>query len=170
MYRFYRIPFNSPFAGLFLPPEDYLRLLENFGVIREPILMTDRDHSRYAARYAAERNYPVGILPGGIEVHFLHYATAAGALEKWSRRVPRIDPANMIVKFHQGTDCTDEHIRRFAALPFANKVCFVARPVEGAANCTLRLPEFAGRQCLDGKYWKTADLHYNLARRANAIK
>lgn len=169
MYRFYGIPFNSPFAGLFVMPDDYLALLEHPEVMTQSMTMTDSTHSRYAPQLdVAAKGYPLGILPGGIEIHFLHYGSADEALEKWTRRTRRIDWNNCIVKFSQNNGCTLGHIRRFDALPYAHKVCFTTDPHPELPS-VVPIPEFAGDAQL-GKYWKNADLHYNFAAHANFIK
>lgn len=167
MYRFYGIPFNSPFAGLFIMPDDYIALLREPSVLDAPIRMTTAADSRWRDRLADLPDYPLGILPGGIEIHFLHYATADEARSKWTRRVPRIDWNNCIVKFSQNNGCTDEHLRSFDALPYPNKVAFTTHPVPGLKS-VFPLSEFSGEAQL-GKYWKIADLHYNFARHADSI-
>lgn len=168
MYRFYHIPFNSPFVGLFIMPDDYLSLLENPSLIEIPPRMTVSSRSRFAAVIPdSAKDYPLGLLPGGIEIHFLHYATVDEAYNKWTRRVPRINWQNCIVKFSQNNGCTEEHLRRFDALPYSSKVMFTTEPHPDLA-CAVALPEFAGEAQL-GKYWKNADLRYNFCRHANAI-
>ena len=118
MYRFYGLPFNSPFVGLFIMPDHYLAMLENPEVLATPPRMTSSAESVYADRLSDLPPYPLGILPGGIEIHFLHYATAEEALDKWTRRMSRLDWDNCIVKFSRNNGCTDGHLRRFDALPF----------------------------------------------------
>ncbi len=167
MYRFYRIPFNSPFAGLFIMPDDYLALLENPDILGTAPRMSTAVHSRYRDRLQQLPDYPLGLLPGDIEIHFLHYSSQQEAAEKWARRVPRIDWNNCIVKFSQNNGCTEEHLSRFAALPYPHKVAFTCQPFP-ELGCTVDLPEFHGRPQL-GRYWKIADLHYNFALHANAI-
>ena len=167
MYRYYRIPFNSPFAGLFIMPDDYLAMLENPSVLGAKPQMTSAPRSRYRAELAHLPDYPLGVLPGGIEIHFLHYHSQDEALDKWTRRVARIDWDNCIVKFSQNNGCTDSHLRRFQALPFRCKVAFTTDS-HPDMPCAVALREFAGEPQL-GRYWKIADLHWNFARHADAL-
>ena len=50
MYRFYGLPFNSPFVGLFIMPDHYLAMLENPEVLATPPRMTSSAESVYAGR------------------------------------------------------------------------------------------------------------------------
>lgn len=168
MYRFYGLPFNSPFVGLFIMPDHYLAMLENPEVLATPPRMTSSAESVYAGRLSDLPPYPLGILPGGIEIHFLHYATAEEALDKWTRRMSRLDWDNCIVKFSRNNGCTDGHLRRFDALPFPHKVAFSTAPLPGVRS-VVAVPEFAGDDQL-GRYWKLADLHYDFGRHADAIR
>src|SRR5690606_23855799 len=114
--------YNTPFVGLFLMPECYLRFLENFGECIKAELQFS-ETSRYGNPV---KHYPVGSLPRDIEIHFLHYSSRKEATEKWNRRVSRLKAdmgkgAELFLKL----DCegyTPEQITRFHALPFKNKV------------------------------------------------
>ena len=167
MYRFYGTEFNSPFVGLFIMPDDYLDLLETPALLHAPLQMTTSGHSRYRDSLANLPEYPLGILPGGREIHFLHYRSADEALAKWMRRLARLDMSNCIVKFSENNGCRPEHLRRFDALPYPHKVAFTCHRYPELAS-TLYLPEFAGEAEL-GKYWKLADLRYNFGRHADAL-
>ncbi len=167
MYRFYGIPFNSPFVGLFIMPEDYLALLSDLSVLQTPPVMCSSADSRFKDRLTVDHPYPLGILPGGIEIHFLHYGSPEEALDKWTRRVGRLDLSNCIVKFSYNNGCADDDLRHFDALPLPNKVAFAPHAVEGVESLVV-LHEFPAREQL-GKYWKVADFHYNLGAHANRL-
>lgn len=168
MYRFYHTPFNSPFVGLFIMPDDYLAILENPAILHEPLRMTSASASRFRSRFEHLPDYPLGILPGDIEIHFLHYKSADEALDKWTRRLRRLGWDNCIVKFSQGNGSTPDHLRRFDALPYPDKVAFTCRPYPGLKS-VCALPEFA-REAELGKYWKIADLRWNFRRHADDIR
>jgi len=167
MYQYYRTEFNSPFVGLFIMPDDYLDLLAQPDLLHAPMQMATAADSRFRDRLAHLPSYPLGILPGGREIHFLHYRDADQALAKWTRRLRRLDMTNCIVKFSENNGCTPAHLRRFDALPYREKVAFTCRRYPDLPS-TLYLPEFAGQPEL-GRYWKLADLHYNLRRHADAL-
>lgn len=59
-----------------------------------------------------QTDVPIGVLDD-VEVIFLHYHDAQTALDKWNRRVKRINWDNLIIKFSYMNDCTDEHIHQF---------------------------------------------------------
>jgi uncharacterized protein (DUF1919 family) len=122
-YKAARRPYNTPFVGLFLYPDCYLELLENFGsYIQADIKFGNR--SKY---FCNDANYPIGYLNDNVEVHFLHYASAEEASEKWKRRSARLrrDIAQGVPVFFKLCDregCTYDHFSRFHALPFSNKL------------------------------------------------
>lgn len=126
--------YNSPFVGLFLYPDCYLQLLEDFdSVIASKLEFVKR--SRY---FDTQSSYPVGLLCGCIEIHFLHYKSELEALDKWSRRVARLKECReagypLYVKFCDRDGCQEGHIARFHATAFPNKLSIGVRPY-GSVN------------------------------------
>jgi uncharacterized protein (DUF1919 family) len=115
--------YNTPFIGLFLHPECYVRLLENF----EHCLTAEMEFRQQSKYYAEPKSYPIGVIKGDIEVHFLHYKSQAEAREKWQRRVFRFknavaSGAEIYFKLCDCEGCSPEHLARFHALPFQNKI------------------------------------------------
>ena len=53
--------------------------------------------------------------------------TVKEAIEKWNKRVKRINRRNIIFKFCEQNECSIEHIKRFENLPFKNKICFTTK-------------------------------------------
>jgi uncharacterized protein (DUF1919 family) len=128
-------PYQTPFIGLFLMPDCYLNLLENFqDIVRRPLLFKKESRHESINRNRSETNqlYPIAELAPGVEIQFLHYASEQEALAKWSRRVLRIPPPTenqkLFFKFCDRDGLTQNHLERFAALPFEHKVCFTATP------------------------------------------
>ena len=129
------IAYQTPFVGLFLDPNCYINLLSRFrDVIHNPLTFvseSQRDGIN-TFRKAYGRDYPIGRLAEDIEIQFLHSETEAEAADKWNRRVARIstNDDNLFFKFcdHDGVRVTQEHLEAFDRLPFAHKVCFVAKP------------------------------------------
>jgi len=115
--------YNTPFIGLFLMPECYLRFLENFeACIASELRFTNE--SRY---YDKPKSYPIGVLEPGIEIHFLHYASEKEARDKWNRRVARMKlalnlGAEIFCKLCDCEGCTSEHLARFHRLDFKYKI------------------------------------------------
>lgn len=132
VYQDFNLPYLSPFAGLFLHGPCYIKLLNN---LREALSSQIRfttiskyDNINDEIRAGFRPEYPIGLLMDDIEVHFLHYLSEAEALEKWNRRVERINWSNIYVKFCDRDGCTKDLIEEFDKLDFQNKVCFTAKP------------------------------------------
>lgn len=123
--------YNTPFVGLFLFPECYIRFLEQFETcIKSKIKFING--SKYVAGIS---KYPIGLLCGDIEIHFMHYSSEGEALEKWNRRIDRLRQAinshiPLFMKFCDRDGCTKEHIARFHALPFRNKLSIGINPFD----------------------------------------
>lgn len=115
LYQDLNLEYNTPFIGLFILPNDYIKLLENLEWLALPI------------QFESERSdYPVGKL-GEIEIHFLHYKTQEEAKTKWERRVKRfysvLDTHTLFVKFCTKDGFDEEVVARFMKLPY-KKIMF----------------------------------------------
>lgn len=115
--------YNTPFIGLFLFPDCYLRLLENF----EDCIAQELQFKEQSKYYAQKKHYPIGVLGDDIEIHFLHYSSEAEARTKWSRRVERMQlaraaGAELYVKLCDAENCGQSELARFHALPFSHKL------------------------------------------------
>jgi len=122
LYRALGREYNTPFVGLFVPPDSYLRLLENF----DDCLHAKLEFSPARTDAAAAR-YPIGRLGADVEIHFLHYASADEARAKWKRRTARLRTARaagapLFLKLCDRDGCTSEHLARFHALSLGRKV------------------------------------------------
>lgn len=127
MYRYFGLEYKSPFIDLFLFPDCYLKLLENFEFFMcSSLNFIDIQDSKYYLHLLKinKVNHPVGLLGKDIEIHFLHYASPKDALKKWNRRKARINYDNLLIKFSEEVFCTPSLIRRFDQLPFKYKFCF----------------------------------------------
>ncbi len=117
LYQELRIPYQTPFVGLFIKPESYLKLLKNL-----------KKYLNSEIKFTKTLPYPVGVLGEDVEIHFLHYKTTQEALEKWQRRVKRIHWDRLLVKFDDlEIENHVEWIHEFGRLPFQSKVCFVTQ-------------------------------------------
>lgn len=125
-YELYNVlgrKYNTPFIGLFLFPECYVRFLENF----DTCINSEIKFSKISKYMPNPPSYPIGILCGFIEIHFLHYSSESEAIDKWNRRIARLRESinsNMplFIKFCDRDGCTDDHIARFHATSFKNKI------------------------------------------------
>lgn len=167
IHRYCHIPFNTPFIGLFITAPDYIALLEDTSQLSLPLRFIPFAQSRYYSDFKHLKPYPVGVLPSGIEIHFMHYSSPEEAQQKWSRRIRRIDWDNAIVKFSDNDLCSPDLIRRFDRLPFKSKVCFTSGNYPDLKS-VVTLPEFKGKPTVKS-CWKYSERHYDFVDNANAL-
>lgn len=129
VYRHLDRPYNTPFVGLFVKSEHYLRLLGDLrSYLAEPL------HFRAEPGESRGVSYPVGVLED-VEIHFLHYQTRQEARGAWKRRVARIDFDHLAVKFRaSGQAASGNQVDRFENLPFEKKVVFSASAMPGVVH------------------------------------
>lgn len=126
VYKYFWLEYQSPFVGLFLFPNCYIRLLENFDyLVSQDLIFIEPSESIYFTKLKKWGTawYPIWLL-GSVELHFLHYNSKKDAFEKWNRRKKRINYNNLLVKFSEGEEDLPELVKRFEKLSFVNKVCF----------------------------------------------
>lgn len=129
VYRFFGLPYQSPTIGLYFYPEEYLRFLSNYRYyLSLPLEILDSYKcSKYAKELEekGETSCPIGKL-GDVELVFLHYKTKEEAIEKWNRRVKKINYDRILIKnsFQNGMD--DGQVSRFDNLEYDNKFIFVS--------------------------------------------
>lgn len=150
-------------------PDCYLTLLEDFeSLISEPMRFTDK--SRYAeinqARQDAPHKYPIGLIHGRIEIQFLHYQSETEALEKWERRLARMNFSNLAFKMCDRDGCTDDHMKRFDALDRERKVFFLSRP-RSWMKCGIHIPGFELQGELPSNLIDLEGAHFDTARWIN---
>ena len=107
------IKYYTPTVGLYFFAEEYIKFLERFDYyIKQDlkIIETKLDD---------------------VEIVFLHMKTEKEAIEKWNKRVQRINKKYIIFKFCEQNECTKKHVERFEKLPFKNKICFTTKDYPG---------------------------------------
>ena len=127
VYEYFGIEYKTPFIWLFLFPECYLDLLENIQYfLSKELTFIKITESKYYDKIKLWKNlgYPVGLLDGKIEVHFLHYLNEEEAREKWNRRKNRINYNNILIKFSEWKNMCPALVKRFDNLIFKNRICF----------------------------------------------
>ena len=166
MYKYCNLEFNSPFIGLFVFAPDYIKLLEEPSLIYSDLCFIERSRSK-SLEFLDDKEYPIGLIANDIEIHFIHYKDEDEAYAKWSRRVKRINWDNLIVKFCDRDQCTEDLIRRFDKLPYSHKVCFTAKEYPDIQSvCYLK--EYKGDQFVDN-CWLVSNSHWSFVKHANSI-
>lgn len=150
VYKHFGLPFNTPFIGLMLMAPCYLRLLKQARhYMSQPLAF--QSQSRYEAtntlRAGWKHYFPIATLGNGqeadnsVEIQFLHYHSEAEALEKWNRRVARINWDNLFIKFDGSKDfATPALVREFDQLPYPH-LTLLQEPLDGVASAIV-VPEY----------------------------
>ena len=123
------IKYYTPTIGLYFFSEEYIKFLERFDYyIKQKLEIIDTKDSKYYDEMIKKnhQNAIVGKLDD-VEIVFLHMKTGKEAIEKWNKRVKRINRRNIIFKFCEQNECSSEYIKRFENLPFKNKICFTTK-------------------------------------------
>ena len=173
VYQRYGMAYQTPTAGLFFMPDDFLRLLrEPKRYFAKPLDFIDPMRAPHAdflrAQDARYGSYPVAMLED-VTVYFMHYPTEKEAREKWERRVSRICWERVLYKFCDQNGATPEQIAAFDALALKHKVCFCARPYPGLKSVVV-LSRDAGQPCVRAQTEETGYMRdYNLTRAINRL-
>lgn len=143
LYQNLNMEYTSPTVGLWFLPADYVEFCEKLPYfLNSEIVWTECSKTEIGNlnRGKIEHYYPIGLIDGKIEVHFLHYDTRDEAWGKWKRRAERVDYNNIFFIGMDQNGCTEADIKAFDALPYRKKVFFSSKPVEG--NSIIFIPEF----------------------------
>lgn len=143
IYQDLDIKYFSPTLGLYFMYPDYIEFLSNLEhYLKAPVVFVET--SKYPLGNQrikdAKHPYPVGLLDGKVEIHFLHYHTRDEAESKWRKRCDRVDLKNLIIIGSDQNLCSAEDIKAFDKLPFENKFMFSAKDTGG--NSIIFIPEY----------------------------
>ncbi len=148
-YEYFGLQKASPTIGLWFFAGDYLKFLKRLDYyLNQSIVIIDPRESTHYNRIVDMKSESglVGKL-GDIEIILLHYHDKQLAKEKWERRVQRINPNNLIVKFSYMNYCTYEMLREFDELDLSyfstnyKKIMFVPR-IMPEFKCSCYFPGF----------------------------
>lgn len=126
VYRYYGLPYSSPTIGLYIWADDYLKMLRNlksyFSSELKFIKPEESKHFDFLVK-RGETNVPIALLDD-VEIVFLHYISQEEVLEKWKRRVSKVNYKNLVVKFSDQNCCSDKLLQEFDYLKYKKKVVF----------------------------------------------
>lgn len=153
LYQDFKIPYESPTAGLFFFADDFCAILEDIEILKRDIVFVPKSKWKLANDKMPFRAhpYPIGQFKGtGIEIHFLHYYTEEEALDKWRRRMARFNFNHYLAIGFQQNECTRETIYRFEGIDIPNKVFFTNwnMPLKHAVS----IPEFKDKDSSPDPY------------------
>ena len=126
-----KMQYNSPTLGLYFMYPDYLEFLSNLEYYLKDAKIEFVEHSKYTLgdyrRNKAKQWYPIGLLGGRVEIHFLHYHTEEEAATKWYRRASRVNFNKLLIIGMEQNRCDIDDIYAFDKLPFKNKIMFSSK-------------------------------------------
>lgn len=175
IYQPFGLKYNTPTVGLFFMDEDYIRFLEKLEwYVAQPLQFIAVKESRYYHKLTdngqSEILYPIALIGDDVEIHFMHYSTQEEALEKWNRRINRINWNRLVVKMSirdNGYDI-DEMLDRFSKLPYKNKICFSPKNVN--SEHFVFVPELHMLNILGGDETECTLKHINLIQFVDSLK
>lgn len=127
IYQELKLPYLTPTIGLYFYPEDYILFLQDLKYYATEAKLTFTDLSKYKDN-TKKHPYPIGLLDGKIEIHFLHYKSTEEAMQKWERRKKKINWDNLFIKMDDRDGCSIEHIQKFDNLTYNKKILFTSKP------------------------------------------
>lgn len=138
VYQWYGREYNTPFVGLEIPCNCYIKLLSNFDYYMKQKL-NFISKTKYPERKVT---YPIALLDD-VEVHFTHYNSEDEARTKWRRRTDRMlkvtDSNNFYFEFSDNWNAPEKLFKQFHNLPFKNKISFILR-----SKKSFELPTYIG--------------------------
>jgi uncharacterized protein (DUF1919 family) len=118
--------YNTPFVGLFMYPDCFIRFIADINFYIDASLgFTNK--SKYLNEIT---KYPIGVMQGGIEIHFLHYKDEIECISKWTRRKERFKKdfferkLRVFVKICDRDGCEYSHLKSFHEIKDFNKISF----------------------------------------------
>ena len=142
VYQRFGLPYNSPFVGMWITADDYIRLISDLPMyLACPLRVVDYSrHPTVRMWRARHRDCPVGQL-GDVELQLEHFDGPNQARLDWERRVERVQLDRLWVKWDGFKDgATAAHRAAFDRMPFARKVMFVKAPT--AEACAVVVPNY----------------------------
>lgn len=143
-YEEYGLRKNSPTVGGYIFPVDFLRFVANLReYLSKPLQLISLSQAMHREEIINNGNADniIGKL-GDIEIVFVHYRTEQEVLDKWTRRVQRINWKNLIFKFSQQNGATFDDLKKFDELELpGKKMMFVNHPNMGY-KCGIYYPGF----------------------------
>jgi uncharacterized protein (DUF1919 family) len=163
VYHKFGLKFTTPTVGLFFFSEDYIRFLENLEYcLKQSLIFKETSKFAEANELREIKHYPIGVLPDDIEIHFMHYKSQEEAIEKWNRRVKRINFENLFIIYSDGDRFREELLSRYEMLPYVHKIFFSSKPL-GNRNYVVLVRDYEnerriGDSTRNRKYEKYFDL------------
>ena len=124
------LPCLTPMIGAGMHPDCFLRFLGNVeGYLKSPLRFVSNTKHPSLRRLRTQRAvWPVGVIGDDVEIHFLHYRREDESRRMWESSCEKLNLNRLVVKFSTDKNgATQDHINRFAALPFERKLILSPR-------------------------------------------
>lgn len=125
------LKFLSPTIDLYIPEPDFIKFISNL----EYYINTDLEISD-------GENYPIGLLGGDINIHFMHYTTCSEARDAWYRRKMRINWNKMIILSTDRDGFNDEIFEQWKKIKYP-KVLFTSNEKYVREEDSVFYPQYA---------------------------
>lgn len=160
-----KMKYNTPTLGLYFMYPDYIEFLQHLDYYLKEAKLEFVEHSKYKlgneqreAWAKTHNRYPIGLLDGKVEIHFMHYLTKEDAATKWYKRAKRVNFDNLLIVGMDRDCCTEQDIRTFDTLPYERKIMFSTHNLkELKSNCFVK--EFANMDSV-GEPYQYTDIYY----------
>lgn len=145
VYQMYGLEYTSPTIGLYLYESDYIKFVSDLEkYLSYELIFIQPKQSKFYDKLCLEfgpekLDFPIAQILD-VEIMFLHYKKSDEAKKKWDRRKKRINYSNILFKLSDRTDCNEDIIRTFCALPYKNKICFTKKEYPDL-ECTVCVDE-----------------------------
>ena len=154
-YEHYGLIKQSPTIGMYFFADDYVRFLlnlEKYLSVDLQIISADKSKYYNELERRGQLAVPIGVL-NDIEIIFLHYRDPEIVLDKWKRRVQRINWKNIIYKFSYMNGCTDSLLKEYEKFVVDKKAfVFVPKRYQQYKNAIV-IPDKNGEIINDTFYW-----------------
>ncbi len=174
VYESYDIQKNSPTVGLYFMAPDYVQFLSDLGYyLKKEIKFISPEQSKYSEILKEKGKvitYPIGVIDD-VEIFFLHYKSEKEAMEKWQRRIKRINEKQLLIKFCDQNGCTEKEVKKFLQLPYKNKIFFTTKDWQGVnPKYYIKVSQFGKKEYIKTSYEPIGINRYvNLTKLLNSL-
>ena len=158
-YEYFNLPKQSPTVGMYFFADEYIKFVSDIHrYLDGEFLVVSSNQSKYYDELIkrGQKDVLIGKIDD-IEFVLLHYKDKQEAIDKWHRRVQRINWDNIIFKFSHMNGCTDQHIIQFENICRRNNYKhfeFVTHLFEDYPDAYVISPGVDGQISNDTFYWK----------------
>ena len=128
VYRYFNLPYQSPTIGMYFYGDEYVKFisdLKHYCSYDLKIIRAEESRHYNYLKTQNNTNALIGVLDD-VEIVLLHFHSPEEAIEKWRRRVDRINWDNIILKFSEQNYVTEEQLRQVDDMTFEKKIIFTS--------------------------------------------